>query len=129
MNQRMHIITCHSYISVAKELLLYQGYSTLFTTEIMNENRTYLILSENLLSMPIQVKKIAADCIPLPPIKEPIYFQTNNHLCYSFRICKLKRHITPYKHMADIIIHLPYKFTKAVHSRDVYGNELLILLN
>lgn len=129
MSQRVHIITCHSYLSVAKELLQYQGYGDLFITEIIDEKQIYLILSENSLSMPVQLKKVVADSIPLPPIIEPIYLQTNKQLCYSFRIRNLEHYITPYKHMADIIIHLPYKFTKAVRSRDAYGNELLILLN
>lgn len=68
MSQRVHIITFHSYLSVAKELLQYQGYVDLFITEIIDEKQIYLILSENSLSTPVQLKKVVADSIPLPQL-------------------------------------------------------------
>jgi len=48
---------------------------------------------------------------------------------FSFALVDSSGYFRENDYMADIIIYLLYKFTKAVRSCDVYGNELLILLN
>lgn len=124
---RVKIIECYSYQSVAQKILPYQG-CQLFVYEKNINKKKYLILSDELLSVSFPLNILFIQEQLLSPINT-LHNTVNKKICYSFRIRDLIQHDTPYKFLSETILQLPYKFTKAVHSIDPYGNELLLLLN
>lgn len=127
--QHTVIIECHTYFSVAEKVLQYQGYRNLFLSETIENSISYLILSDAQLDFPFQISWLRNSTRPLIPLSANSTSSKNNHICFSLRIKQLSQKENSYKFLAETILNLPYLFTKAAHSIDPYGNELLILLN
>jgi hypothetical protein len=122
------IIECKSYIYVAKTMLYYQ-YQDFFTYEVLHSHNTYLILSSdaNL------THSLLIDLINNNHKNMPVSLNNNTpcnrSLCYTFKSSYLSSIETPYKHIADTILRLTYKFSYACIYTDKYGNDFILLHN
>ncbi|PEG27112.1 hypothetical protein CQ395_08920 [Clostridium neonatale] len=131
MKKNYIIIKCTSYTDVATKLLIYQG-KHLHSYEIAKESTKFLILTECILSQNqinilISQTIMETKCNSYAPICTLTSY--NRNICYSFKISSLDLQTTPYKYLADTILSLPYRFTKAKTHIDPYGNVFLLLIN
>jgi len=103
------ILRCDSFLSVAKQLALYQ-YRYDSVEELNGLGRATMLI--------LHMKESSLIHSPL-----------TKGICYSFRVDDLRKRPQPYMYMAEVLIKIPYRFTKATLATDVYGIERIIMHN